>query len=143
MPLADSDGLTAIVARTGRPARIEDYGDVRGHAAELMRENGFRSAVAAPIVAGGRTWGLVLVASTVDALGSDAEHRLAGFAELVALALESAEARAELNALSVRILEAGVTERRRLERNLHDGAQQRLVALAVQLRVLEKRLGDP
>jgi signal transduction histidine kinase len=142
VPLADSDGLTAIVARTGRPARIEDYGEVRGHAAELMRNNGFRSAVAAPIVAGGRTWGLVLVAS-VDALGSDAEQRLAGFAELVALALESAEARAELNALSVRILEAGVTERRRLERNLHDGAQQRLVSIAVQLRVLEKRLGDP
>jgi signal transduction histidine kinase len=142
VPLEDSDGLTAIVARTGRPARIEDYAEVRGHAAELMRANGFRSAVAAPIVAGGRTWGLVLVAS-VDALGSDAEQRLAGFAELVALALESAEARAELNALSVRILEAGVTERRRLERNLHDGAQQRLVAIAVQLRVLEKKLGEP
>ncbi|HWK25830.1 MAG TPA: GAF domain-containing sensor histidine kinase [Solirubrobacter sp.] len=142
VPLADSDGLTAIVARTGRPSRIEDYAGVRGHAAELMRANGFRSAVAAPIVAGGRTWGLVLVAS-VGVLGSDAERRLAGFAELVALALESAEARAELNASRVRILEAGVAERRRLERNLHDGAQQRLVALAVQLRMLEKRLGDP
>ena len=80
--------------------------------------------------------------ASAGALGTDAEHRLAGFAELVALALESAEARAELNASRVRILEAGVTERRRLERNLHDGAQQRLVALAVQLRVLEKRLGD-
>ena len=115
---------------------------MRGHAAELMRERGYRSAVAAPIVAGGRTWGLLLVASA-GALGADAEHRLAGFAELVALALESAEARAELNASRIRILEAGVTERRRLERNLHDGAQQRLVALAVQLRVLEKRLGEP
>ena len=94
------------------------------------------------MVAGGRIWGLVLVASA-GSLGADAEHRLAGFAELVALALESAEARAELKASRVRILEAGVTERRRLERNLHDGAQQRLVALAVQLRVLEKRLGDP
>src|SRR3954447_16355310 len=142
VPLADSDGLTAIVARTGRPARIEDYESVRGQAAELMRERGYRSAVAAPVVAGGRTWGLVLVAS-VGSLGTDAEHRLAGFAELVALALESAEARAELNASRVRILEAGVAERRRLERNLHDGAQQRLVALAVQLRVLEKRLGEP
>ena len=142
VPLADSDGLTAIVARTGRPARIENYADVRGRAAELMRANGFQSAVAAPVVAGGRTWGLVLVAS-VGALGPDAESRLAGFAELIALALESAEARAELNASRVRILEAGVTERRRLERNLHDGAQQRLVALAVQLRVLEKRLGEP
>jgi signal transduction histidine kinase len=142
VPLADSDGLTAIVARTGRPARIDDYSEVRGRAAELMRGNGFRSAVAAPVVAGGRIWGLVLVAS-VGSLGSDAETRLAGFAELVALALESAEARAELNASRVRILEAGVVERRRLERNLHDGAQQRLVALAVQLRMLEKKLGDP
>src|SRR3954470_22441752 len=60
VPLADSDGLTAIVARTGKPARIEDYRDVRGRAAELMRANGFRSAVAAPIVAGGRVWGLGL-----------------------------------------------------------------------------------
>jgi signal transduction histidine kinase len=142
VPLADSDGLTAIVGRTGRPARIEDYRDVRGQAAELMRGNGFRSAVAAPVLAGGRIWGLVLVASVDGPLGRDAEHRLAGFAELVGLALESAQARAELNASRVRILEAGVTERRRLERNLHDGAQQRLVALAVQLRVLEKRLGD-
>ncbi|MDA0166589.1 GAF domain-containing sensor histidine kinase [Solirubrobacter ginsenosidimutans] len=142
VPLADSDGITALVARTGKPARIEDYADVRGRAAELMRANGFRSAVAAPIVAGGRIWGLILVAS-VDVLDHDAESRLAGFAELVALALESAEARAEVNASRVRILEAGVTERRRLERNLHDGAQQRLVSLAVQLRVLEKRLGEP
>jgi signal transduction histidine kinase len=142
VPLADSDGLTAIVARTGKPARIEDYRDIRGHAAELMRANGFRSAVAAPVVAGGRIWGLVLVAS-VGALGPDAETRLAGFAELIALALESAEARAEVNASRVRILEAGVSERRRLERNLHDGAQQRLVALAVQLRMLEKKLGEP
>ncbi len=142
VPLLGSDGLTAVVARTGRAARIEDYANVRGHAADLMRERGYNSAVAAPIVAGGRVWGLVLVAST-GVLGTDAEHRLSGFAELVALALESAEARAELNASRVRILEAGVTERRRLERNLHDGAQQRLVALAVQLRVLEKRLGDP
>jgi len=143
VPLTDSDGLTAVVARTGEPARIEDYSGVRGYAAELMRSHGYRSAVAAPVVAAGRrVWGLVLVASA-GSLGEDAEHRLAGFAELVALSLESAEARAELKASRMRILEAGVTERRRLERNLHDGAQQRLVAVAVQLRVLEKRLGEP
>jgi signal transduction histidine kinase len=83
----------------------------------------------------------VLVAS-VDALGPDAESRLAGFAELIALALESAEARAELNASRVRILDAGVTERRRLERNLHDGAQQRLVALSMQLTSLKAHIHD-
>ncbi|HZI36086.1 MAG TPA: aminotransferase class III-fold pyridoxal phosphate-dependent enzyme, partial [Gaiellales bacterium] len=88
------------------PARIEDYGGVRGYAAEMMRSNGYRSAVAAPVmVAAGRVWGLVLVASE-HALGEDAEHRLAGFAELVALSLESAEARAELKASRMRILEA-------------------------------------
>jgi signal transduction histidine kinase len=143
VPLTDSEGLTAVVARTGRPARIDDYADVKGRAAELMRENGYRSAVAAPVVAGGRIWGLVLVASSTGSLGQDAERRLAGFAELLALALESAEARTQLNASRARILEAGMAERRRLERNLHDGAQQRLVSLAVQLRVLQKRVEDP
>jgi signal transduction histidine kinase len=142
VPLDDSDGLTAIVYRTGAPARIEDYGPVRGRAAQMMRDRGYLSAVGAPVLASGRLWGLVLVASD-GALGLDAEQRLSGFAELVALALESAEARAQVQASRARILEAGVTERRRLERDLHDGAQQRLVALAVQLRVLEKRLDDP
>jgi signal transduction histidine kinase len=142
VPLKGSEGLTAIVARTGAAARIEDYTNVRGRAAEMMRELGYHSAVAAPIVAGGRTWGLLLVASTL-ALGPDAEQRLAGFAELVALALEGAQARAELNASRVRILEAGLAERRRLERNLHDGAQQRLVSLALRLRMLEQRLSQP
>jgi signal transduction histidine kinase len=138
VPLEGSDGLTAVVARTGRSARIDDYTDVRGHAAEMMRRNGHRTAVAAPIVVGAATWGLVLVASaTADALGPDAERRLGDFAELVALGLESAEAREQLNASRLRILQAGLEERRRLERNLHDGAQQRLVSLALQLRLVE------
>jgi signal transduction histidine kinase len=145
VPLAGSDGLTAIVARTGRSARIDDYTDVRGQAADMMRRNGFRTAVAAPIVVGAETWGLVLVASaTADALGANAERRLGDFAELVALGLESAEAREQLNASRLRILQAGLEERRRLERNLHDGAQQRLVSLALQLRLVEGLLDrDP
>jgi signal transduction histidine kinase len=141
VPLEDSDGLTAIVFRTGQSARIDDYRGVRGEAAAMMRHNGYGTAVAAPVVAAGRTWGLVLVASNApDTLGPDAERRLGDFAELVALGLESAEAREQLNASRLRILEAGMNERRRLERNLHDGAQQRLVSLAIQLRVLETRL---
>src|SRR4051812_32913920 len=145
VPLAGSDGLTAVVARTGRSARIDDYTGVRGHAAAMMRENGYRAAVAAPIVVGGRTWGLLLVASaSTDALGAEAERRLGDFAELVALGLESAEAREQLNASRLRMLQAGVEERRRLERNLHDGAQQRLVSLGLQLRLVEAQLArDP
>src|ERR1700750_3366760 len=142
VPLADSDGLTAIVARTGRSARIDDYSRVRGSAAEMMRQTGYGTAVAAPVVAAGRVWGLVLVASDApDTLGVDAERRLGDFAELVALGVESAESRAQLNASRLRILQTGFHERRRLERNLHDGAQQRLVSLAIQLRVLESQLG--
>jgi len=142
VPLRDSEGLTATVRQTGRAGRIEDYDGVRGRAAELMRRNGYRSAVAAPVFVGGKIWGLLLVSSGDGSLGRDAERRLAGFASVLALAVESAEARAELNASRTRILEAGMAERRMLERNLHDGAQQRLVALAVQLRVLERRLED-
>jgi signal transduction histidine kinase len=145
VPLKGSDSLTAVVARTGRPARIDDYGRVRGQAAELMRAHGYRAAVGAPIVVGGRTWGLLLVASaSPERLPADAERRLGDFAELVALGLESAEAREQLEASRLRMLEAGLEERRRLERNLHDGAQQRLVSLALHLHLLETQLaGGP
>ena len=141
VPLTGSDGMTAVVARTGRPARIDDYARVRGRAAELMRAHGYRAAVGAPIVAGGRTWGLLLVASaSPERLPADAERRLGDFAELMALGLESAEAREQLQASRLRMLEAGLEERRRLERNLHDGAQQRLVSLALHLHLLETQL---
>jgi signal transduction histidine kinase len=143
VPLTGSDGLSAVVARTSRSARIDDYGLVRGRAGELMRAHGYRAAVAAPISALGRVWGLLLVASaSPEGLPADAERRLVDFAELVALGLESAEAREQLNASRLRMLEAGLEERRRLERNLHDGAQQRLVSLALHLHLLETQLAD-
>ena len=72
----------------------------------------------------------------------DAQQRLADFTNLVALALESAEAHEQLTASRARIVEAAVAERRRLERNLHDGAQQRLVTLAVHLRIAQECLGE-
>ena len=64
-----------------------------------------------------------------------AEERVADFAELAAQALANAQAREELAASRARIVQAGDAERRRLERNLHDGAQQRLVSLALMLRL--------
>jgi PAS domain S-box-containing protein len=141
--LRDSDGLTAVVARTARPARIDDYSTVRGEAARGMHRAGYRSGVGAPIVAGGRTWGMLLVSSTAaEPLGPDAERRLSDFAELVAVALESAQARSEVLESRSRIVSAGDAERRRLERNLHDGAQQRLVTLSLQLKLAERKLRD-
>jgi len=139
--LTGSDGLTAVVARTGKPARVDDYSRVRGDAARGMHEAGYRSGVGAPIVVGGATWGMVLVSSTAEEpLGADAERRLGDFAELVALALESAQARTELLESRARIVGAGDEARRRLERNLHDGAQQRLVTLSLQLQLARRRL---
>jgi signal transduction histidine kinase len=69
-----------------------------------------------------------------------AEHRVAEFAELVAYAIENAEARNELAASRARLVEAADEARRRIERDLHDGAQQRLVAAALDLTLLEQQL---
>ena len=104
---------------------------------------GYRSSAAAPIVVSGALWGAVAIASE-DPLPSDSEERLAGFCELVSLAVASAQARADLIASRARLVEAGDDQRRRLERNLHDGAQQHLVSVALKLRVARSRLdSDP
>jgi signal transduction histidine kinase len=86
-----------------------------------------------------------LVATSLDLpLEKSAERRLTDFADLVAQALANADAYEKLAASRARIVEAGDTERRRLERNLHDGAQQRLVSLALQLRIVGAKLDrDP
>jgi PAS domain S-box-containing protein len=129
------DTATAQVYRTGRPARTDDYEGARGELAESMRRLGYRSAVAAPITVAGTLWGAVVATSAGEPLPPDAEARIGDFSELVALALASADAREQLAASRARIVEASDAERRRLERNLHDGAQQRLVSIALALRL--------
>ena len=106
-----------------------------------LRSYGYRSSVAAPVSLAGGLWG-ALVASSVDErpLPVGSEQRLGDFAELVAQALANADAHDKLAASRARIVGAGDAERRRLERNLHDGAQQRLVSLALQLRLMQSAL---
>jgi signal transduction histidine kinase len=135
-------GAITRVARTRRPARIDldtEPPDIQQH----MRDAGVTSGVAAPIVVSGRLWG----ATSISILGSDpfppdAEERLEKFTNLVAVALANAEAREELTASRARIVQAGDAARRRLERNLHDGAQQRLVTLSLTLRLAQARLDE-
>ena len=100
-----------------------------------------QSGVAAPIVVGGRLWGAVAAGSAAGPFPADAEERLGAFAELVAQAIANVDARLQLQASRARIVEAADAARRRLERDLHDGAQQRLVGLAIHLRLLAKRVG--
>jgi signal transduction histidine kinase len=137
----EQDSVTGEVYRTGRPARFDDYEGKESEIAQLVREAGFKNTVAAPVTVGGRIWGAIVVSTNrPEPLPSGTEGRLAEFAELVALAIASADAREELSRSRARLVAASDTERRRLERNLHDGAQQRLVTLALSLRLAESRL---
>src|SRR6266496_3646380 len=130
--------LAGPISRTGRPARIENYQAAVGSIASFLEELGIRSGVGSPIVVNGRLWGLVSVLSPgPDPPPPDTEQRLEEFTELVATAISNTHARAELDASRRRIVAAGDKARRRIERDLHDGIQQRLVSLALELRDAE------
>jgi signal transduction histidine kinase len=132
----DGDTVVAKVLRSGGPQRVERYEDTGGTLAETLRSFGYRAAVAAPVSVGGALWGALAAATrSDDPLREGLERRLCDFAELVAQALANADAYEQLAASRARIVEAGDAERRRLERNLHDGAQQRLVSVALELRM--------
>jgi PAS domain S-box-containing protein len=133
-------GLSAEhVYRTGTAKRV-DYEGLSGEVARQMRASGYRATVAVPITLAGRTWGALIAALREgETLPGDTERRMAAFADLVALVLTTATARQALNASRARIVEASDAERRRLERNLHDGAQQRLVAVSITLRMAKAR----
>jgi signal transduction histidine kinase len=135
-------GAIARVARTGGTARIDrdsEPSDLRKH----MVAAGVSSGVAAPIVVSGRLWGATSISiDGPERFPSGVEARLEKFTNLVAVAVANAEAREQLTASRARIVQAADAERRRLERNLHDGAQQRLVSLALSLRIAESRLPD-
>jgi signal transduction histidine kinase len=99
---------------------------------------GVRATAGVPISVEGRVWGVMLVSSTRrEPLPSETEARLAGFTELVATAIGNAEAQRELTASRARIVAAADNTRRRIERDLHDGAQQHLISLALQLRAAQ------
>jgi PAS domain S-box-containing protein len=140
------ENVTSRVRRTGRPARIEDYERARGPIADLARavERDVRSVVGAPIVVEGRLWG-VIVASWGEGSGSppgDTEERMAKFAQLLDTAIANADSRDQLTASRARLLTAGDEARRRVVRDLHDGAQQRLVHAIVTLKLAQRAARD-
>ena len=131
--------LHTLVFQSGRPARIDDYGEASDVAAGIARKAGVRSAAGVPVSVEGRLWGVIGIASGHE-LPPDTEARLAGFTELVATAIANAETQAALTASRARIVATTDQTRRRIERDLHDGAQQRLVSLALQLREAQAAL---
>jgi GAF domain-containing protein len=132
----DVDSLSARVFRTGRPARIARYADVEGIVGDYARSGGLQAAVGVPIVVDGRLWGMIASAARQPGdVPLETESRLAQFAELVATAISNLQARADLAASRARIVAAADEERRRVVRDLHDGAQQRLVHTVITLKL--------
>ncbi|MGA9677215.1 MAG: GAF domain-containing protein [Mycobacterium sp.] len=135
----EGDNVAAMVLRTRQSARVDSWEDAAGPIAQRVRELGIRSRIGAPIVVDERLWGMAVVGTTQpDPLPPDTEGRIAEFAELVATAIAAATTRAELIASRARIVAAADDARRRLERDIHDGAQQRLISLGLKLRLAEE-----
>ncbi|HWX96073.1 MAG TPA: GAF domain-containing protein [Solirubrobacteraceae bacterium] len=133
--------LGTIVFETGRAARIDSYADASGLVGVAARDRGVRSSVATPIIVEGRLWGVMGAGSSGEqSLPADTEARLASFTELLATAIANAESRAEIAGSRARIVAAADDTRRRIERDLHDGAQQRLVSLGLELRVAQAQV---
>jgi signal transduction histidine kinase len=131
--------IGTLVFETGRPARVDSYaGSSAGPLGVYTREAGIRSAVGTPITVEGHVWGVISAASSLEQpLPPDTAARLVSFTELVATAIANAESRAELMASRARIVAAADETRRRIERDLHDGTQQQLVSLMLELRTAE------
>jgi PAS domain S-box-containing protein len=127
--------LTAVI-ETGRPAR-KDYDAAAKGMAGVIRRVGIHSSVAAPIVVEGAIWGVIIVGTGRERFPDDTEQRLEEFTELAATAIANADNRSELAASRARIVAASDETRRRIERDLHDGTQQRLVSLGLELRLAE------
>jgi signal transduction histidine kinase len=137
----EGDNIAAMVLHTGCPARMNSHDDAVGSAAAQIREVGLRGGVGAPIIVDGKLWGVAVIGtSRPEPLPPDTEARVADFADLVATAIANAQTHAELTASRVRIVAAADDARRRIERDLHDGAQQRLVSLGLELRIAEAQV---
>ena len=132
----------ATVFRTGRSARADDHDRTPGTIGAYPLGAANRSAVASPITVEGRLWGAVVASTRRALLPADAEERMADFTELIGIVVANAESRAELAASRARVVAAGDEARRRIKRDLHDGAQARMVSTVMALKLARRELGD-
>jgi signal transduction histidine kinase len=129
--------VSELVSRTGTPGRVSAY-VTNGPFANRLRARGVVSSVGCPIVVGRSLWGVAIVSSsTAEPLPPDTEARMLEFTELAAASIANAQSNADLKASRARVVAAADEARRRIERDLHDGTQQRLVSLGLELRGIE------
>jgi GAF domain-containing protein len=139
----DGESVTATVRRTGRPARMDHHDGASGTLAELATATGLRSSVGVPIVVDGRLWGIITASwKGEDSPPADTEARMARFAQLLDTAIANADSRDQLTASRARLLTAADDARRRVVRDLHDGAQQRFVHTIMTLKFARRALQE-
>jgi signal transduction histidine kinase len=137
----EEESVSAIVRRTARPARMDDYDGRGGAIAQLVRTVGVRASVGAPIVVDGRLWGVVVANwNSEKSPPPGTEQRMGQFAELLDSAIANADSRDQLTASRARLVTEADEARRRVVRDLHDGAQQRLVHTIVTLKLAKRAL---
>jgi signal transduction histidine kinase len=137
-PLEDGD-ISVLVRDTGRPARIDD---AVARDCAMAREWGVVAVVGAPINVADEIWGVLTATSRVGPLPAETEERLSQFADLAAVVVGNAESRAQLIASRARVVATADETRRRLQRDVHDSAQQRLVHTIVTLKLAKEALAN-
>jgi signal transduction histidine kinase len=139
----EDESVSAIVRRTERPGRMENYTGTHGAIAQLVHTLGVRASVGAPIIVDGRLWGVIIATWNGDeSPPADTEERMAQFAELLDTAIANADSRDQLTASRARLLTEGDDARRRVVRDLHDGAQQRLVRTVLTLKLAQQAVRE-
>ena len=139
----DGESVSATVRRTRRPARVDNYDQTGGHIGHVIEGLRFAAGVGAPITADGRLWGVTIANWVGDTVPPpDTEHRVAKFTDLVATAIANTQAQEELIASRARIVASGDETRRRIVRDLHDGAQERLVHTIITLKLAQRAQGS-
>jgi PAS domain S-box-containing protein len=137
----EDEGVAGLILASGRPARKDDYSTMPGPLGAVLRKDSMLSTLGVPIVVEGSVWGFMIAAAKPGRpIPADTEERLARFTELVATAVSNASTRSELIASRARIVAAGDEAKRRIERNLHDGTQQRLIALGLDLQTVRESI---
>jgi GAF domain-containing protein len=137
----DGSSVSDTIRRTQRPARMASYADTQGHIGEVIGDLRFHSGVGAPIVVDGRLWGATIANWTAEEPPPPGtEQRLAEFARLLDTAIANADGRDQLTASRARLVTEAHEARRRVVRDLHDGAQQGLVHTIITLKLAHRAL---
>jgi signal transduction histidine kinase len=137
----EGENVAALVRRSERPARMAHSETAQGAIADIARALSVGVSVGAPVVVEGLLWGVIQAGwGGEESPPGDTEERMVRFAELLETAIANADSRDQLNASRARLLTEGDEARRRVVRDLHDGAQQRLVHTIITLKLANRAL---